>query len=451
MVFVLFIFLVVPSLFHKGMFLDGITYASIARNMAEGDGSFWQPIFSDTFFNPFYRHPPLGLWLQSLFFQVFGDHFWVERVYSLLTGFISGWMIHKIWVLVNPKGVTTKSWLPLLFWTLTPTVYWAYSNNVLENTMALFDLAAVYFLLRQQVKSRWQDGVIGAVFVILAFLTKGPTGVFPLAVPALYGIFGKHSIKTTIFSYWPLLLVIGMGIIGMYVHQPARQFLQQYFDGQVMSSISGKDMVTGHFFILERLVLELIPMVVIGFIVWLVTRKISISKEVWLFLAIGLSASLPIMISPKQMGHYLVPAMPYFALTVALLLGNGLATKMRGKKVPLPAYRLIILAVGLMGALGSWEAYRSEKRHEVLLSDVQHIAKVNPDLNYLQVSEEICDDWILIAYFQRYHQLSLDCKPGGRYYLRSIYEKGAVPEGFKSIELGLKKYRLFGKSTDSRQ
>ena len=33
----------VPRLAHRGMFVDGVTYASIARNLAEGRGTFNAP------------------------------------------------------------------------------------------------------------------------------------------------------------------------------------------------------------------------------------------------------------------------------------------------------------------------------------------------------------------------------------------------------------------------
>ena len=73
----------VPRLAHRGMFVDGITYASIARNLAEGRGRFWAPSYTATVYPEFHEHPPLGFWLQSLWFRVFGDHVFVERAYSI--------------------------------------------------------------------------------------------------------------------------------------------------------------------------------------------------------------------------------------------------------------------------------------------------------------------------------------------------------------------------------
>jgi hypothetical protein len=48
-----------------GMFLDGITYASMARNMAQNSGSFWRPYYTATVAPRFYDQSPSGFWLQS--------------------------------------------------------------------------------------------------------------------------------------------------------------------------------------------------------------------------------------------------------------------------------------------------------------------------------------------------------------------------------------------------
>src|SRR6185312_7247114 len=97
-----------PMSVQTGMFFDGVTYATIARNMAIGAGDLWHPTFlvkaadepsaaatpeaetqvatkidavADAATHDFtsevgfYEHPPLALWLESLFFRLFGDHF----------------------------------------------------------------------------------------------------------------------------------------------------------------------------------------------------------------------------------------------------------------------------------------------------------------------------------------------------------------------------------------
>jgi len=48
------------ALFTKGMFFDGLTYASIARNINEGIGTLWVPSYTPTIHPEFYEHPPFS-------------------------------------------------------------------------------------------------------------------------------------------------------------------------------------------------------------------------------------------------------------------------------------------------------------------------------------------------------------------------------------------------------
>jgi hypothetical protein len=51
---------ILPRLAQRGMFVDGVTYASIARNLSQGRGSFWSPFYTATIYPQFHEHPPFG-------------------------------------------------------------------------------------------------------------------------------------------------------------------------------------------------------------------------------------------------------------------------------------------------------------------------------------------------------------------------------------------------------
>ena len=143
----IFLILTGSSLFSDGMFMDGLYYATISRNLAFGIGEFWQPIFTPTD-SVFWGHPPLAFGLQSLGFKIFGDSIYVERFYSFFTFIFSGFIIYLIWKEVSKKELHHLFWIPLLLWTLVPLVPWAAANNILENTMAIFIYLAVLFILK---------------------------------------------------------------------------------------------------------------------------------------------------------------------------------------------------------------------------------------------------------------------------------------------------------------
>ena len=107
-------------LFSHGMFLDGIYYAMVARNLAEGYGDFWNPLLTDTLGSNFHEHPPLVFGIQSLFFKLFGDYHWVERLYSLLCFIGGGWLTVIIWKKVGTKNIKPYYWVPLLLWITVP-------------------------------------------------------------------------------------------------------------------------------------------------------------------------------------------------------------------------------------------------------------------------------------------------------------------------------------------
>jgi hypothetical protein len=93
------------------MFMDGVKYAAISRNMAEGIGSFWRPFFAHSFWLPydngpyFSGHPPLQFGLQALLFRLLGDTPVVENVYNLLILTTHIGLIAGIWKQLLPVSI----------------------------------------------------------------------------------------------------------------------------------------------------------------------------------------------------------------------------------------------------------------------------------------------------------------------------------------------------------
>lgn len=85
-----------------GMFFDGIAYATVANNQANGIGSFWHLVYIPTLKAAYYDQPPLVFFLQSLLFKILGDGVWVERLYSLFMSIANAILIRSIWNLVLP-------------------------------------------------------------------------------------------------------------------------------------------------------------------------------------------------------------------------------------------------------------------------------------------------------------------------------------------------------------
>ena len=155
----IFCVLILPDLLAEGMFLDGIIYSDIARNLSIGNGTLWNLKYIETLSGPngsntFAGHPSPGFWIQALFFMALGDHTCTENIYSLFTCIVNLFLIILIWQTILMHAVSKKmSWLPILLWIIVPVTYWSFSNNLLENTMSIFCLACFQSTDIQSVSS----------------------------------------------------------------------------------------------------------------------------------------------------------------------------------------------------------------------------------------------------------------------------------------------------------
>ena len=181
-IFGLFLGLCAPTLWSDGMFMDGLYYAAIAKNLSNGLGSFWYLHHTDFSHPIFHEHPPLAIGIQSVFFYLFGESIYIERIYSFFTFIFTGIIIHFIWEEINSKELTYLSWVPLILWISIPLNSWACSNNILENTMNIFVSFSVLLSLKSLKSSKLKNIFLAGICLSLAFLSKGFVGLFPLSI-----------------------------------------------------------------------------------------------------------------------------------------------------------------------------------------------------------------------------------------------------------------------------
>jgi 4-amino-4-deoxy-L-arabinose transferase-like glycosyltransferase len=429
----LFLILTVPRMTQPGMFSDGVVYASIARNMAEGRGTFWAPEYTKTVLTVFHDHPPLGLALEASFFRVAGDHPWVERAYSLTAGLVLALLIVMLWRRMGPDK--RGDWLPLVFWLLPSFVSWSIVNNMLDVTQAVFTTFAVLAAVTAMTSHRhliWS--ALAGVAVSAAVLTKGPVGLFPLAAPAIYALIVdrnramRAAAVTAVMAGVPTLMAAAL-----WQYPPARAAARADVDVQLLPSLSGqREVAESRWHFVEVFVLEIVArMGGLLAIAWMIARRLrsagtavdaAQAREVpahvrgdvpyfgrsmaLFFLCVGLSASLPIAISPKMMGHYFVPSIPMFAIAGALF-----AYPLRTWRVPLwSAY--VAGAVGLVLAVSAIALPIARGPFEE--RDVPRLGAldlIGPSLRpgeIVRTCPEAEGDWPLHAYLQRYLHVSMD-------------------------------------------
>tara|TARA_B100001245_G_scaffold199496_4_gene159055 strand:+ start:924 stop:2486 length:1563 start_codon:yes stop_codon:yes gene_type:complete len=328
MVSALFLVITAPQLFSDGMFSDGLQYAAIARNMAYGKGSFWSPHLSLGFFNHFYEHPPLALGLQSIWFRLFGDSFLVERFYSLFTFIISGWVIVLIWKHIT--GSYQKGWIPLFFWITVSTVSWSCANNMLENTLMVFVSLAALFYLKFADNGKIVLLLLSGLMLSLSMLTKGFVGLYIWSMPFfMWLLFRNRSFSRMVFETLLLVLITVLPIVLLlWLSDAAANNMISYFNHQVLDASQNIVTVDSRFAIIKEFFLQsLLPLSVALIIVLYGLLKIGTSQSIpsqrvkWmvLFGFIVMAGVLPIMISVKQRGFYILTVFPFFATAMGLL------------------------------------------------------------------------------------------------------------------------------------
>ena len=404
------------SLLTEGMFLDGVTYACISRNMTIGLGSFWNPHYTQTIGNVFHSHPPLAFGLEALLFKVFGDHWWVEKLYSALTFLVSGILIAAIW-----KRTTNRprmAWLPLLFWSVMPIVSWIATNNMLENTMTVFVLLSVYLMIVSYQRNNKLWLFLGAFSLFLAFLSKGFTGLFPLVFPVLYCIFDdkRRWIQGPIDT---LLLMVTLAVLSgvmFLVFPPSFSYLKDYINIQVIGGGLHEATISTRFYIVFRWLGQMIaPLVIVSIVLILSKLKTKVFEfppdKAWflIFLILGLMGVLPIMLSVKQSGYYMLAALPFFALAcghLTLSTVNILMLKITPnlrKWMTLGASGILLIGMVLnvihIGKYG---------RDEALIEDVKKRIAESDGRTIIEIPPEEYTNWAAHAYFMRYGKISLN-------------------------------------------
>ena len=416
-----FIAICAPTLFSDGMFLDGVTYAAIAKNMANGFGEFWSPYYSDSLFPKFHEHPALAIGIQAFFFKIFGDSIYVERIYSLSTYLITGRIIVLIWKRIT--GSFQFGWLPLLLWFLVTDTVWACSNNMLENTMMIFTTLSFLWIIKSEKKGfLWL--VFAGISLFLALLCKGFTSLYIWAVPFFMWFFLKK--ETFIKMFFNSLILVAFTLIPiaiiLLISDPAMEILSKYIMNQVVDGITKVQTVNSRFTIILKFLLTTLPSIILTGLIILIGKKkgnlINLNehkKIAFTLISLTLAGILPIMISLKQRGFYILTVYPFFALGLGLLI-LPLVSKFKPWKmnfIKIITSGIIILAIVL--SVVNWGKLN---RDHNLVNDCKLIVNKVGEGKRINICYEVRKQYSILAYFSRYGRISLiTSNPNNEEYL----------------------------------
>lgn len=445
--------LVVPALFQDGMFADGILYAAVSKNMAEGSGSFWHPHFTTYMHDHFHEQPPLGLFLQSLFFRIFHG-IYPERVYDLLLAILDGWLIARIWKTAFRNNEQQQQWVawPLLLFFLSPVVFWAFTNNVLEITMAAFTLAATNAIFRAMLQEKKMFLLLPAVLWITgASMCKGPQGLFPLALPAILWLVKRREVSLKKAVIVSLVLFAGVAAIyAILLQSPdAQEAYSSWYKNRIQNTFSGNNNTTGtHFSLLFDLMLNMLPLLGVSALIFFLGRKTTDRAAAFsnghVFFLLALAGSLPLLITREQRPFYLTTAMPYYALAIAAytvpMLSQWLQrlTNPRGWKIT----GILVLVLLPCILLVTFLIAGTPKRDADTLADVRLSAAVIGSGNRAACDHDVYQSDATLNYYKRYGNVDISFNVPADFYISS---NGQAPEEYEKMDLPLKKLTLFRK------
>jgi 4-amino-4-deoxy-L-arabinose transferase-like glycosyltransferase len=451
----IYLIIVCKDLFSNGMFLDGLIYSTVSKNLANGIGTFWNPHFTATCLSDFHEHPHLAFGIQSIFYRILGESRYIDKLYSLLTVMIAGYIIVRIWKTLGYRN----GWLPLLIWILTPTVFWASYNNLLENTLTIFTSLSVLFYLTYQKNNNYIFIFLSGLMLALGFMTKGFVAFFPWTFPFLLWLFlkqktfGKMVIDIAgilVFTLTPLILLV-------ILIPDAGLSLKKYIDDQVINSLKNIITVDSRFDIIKRLLFELIPAAGLCFLfgVWTRIKKNpegflrENTMKSLLFVSLGLTGVLPIMISLKQSGFYIVPAYPFFAIGTSIFIYpviGSLVSRLNFESKGFMFFKWIGYGLFTAGIILSICSANKYSRDKVKIKDTYAILAEIPQGTIINIFPEMFEDWSLHAYYARFKGISLDPDPSNkREYLlikKELYPDSIFPH-YKNIKLNTIDYQLF--------
>jgi 4-amino-4-deoxy-L-arabinose transferase-like glycosyltransferase len=450
-----FLALLLPILVQDGMFLDGITYSAISNNLSNGIGGFWSPHYTKTLAPHFHGHPPLVFGIQSLLFNLLGHGIYTERIYTFLSSIFTAFGIVSCWRLfVIDSSLKQFSWLPVLLWITIPLNFWAYQNNLLENTLGVFTIFSIYFISKSLIENKITWLVIGSLLIVLAFFSKGFVGLFPLAAPLLYLLVFKPKPfhYPIVYSMVIMLSTLALFYATLTLFPESKENILSYLHIQVIPSLSNELEITEkhHLSIIIKLILELtIPiffLLIVSIIKWRNNKhfKFYYMRHCIYFLLIGISASIPLIITLKQRSFYLVPSVPFYILSIGFLITPFVKEKLdKLSKSTLKRIMSASLVSFLLVIAISIYNFGKFSRDEEKLKDVYTISSFIPKGTVISTTKNIWIDWSLQASMSRIGYISLDCDNTHKYFLIDKTNIDSVTIGkYENMNLKLSKYMM---------
>ncbi len=446
-VFTLYFLLLGYKLMRLGIHGDGLEYATVALNMADGLGSFWRPYLDDTIHPVFHEHPPLVFWIQSIFFRLFGDGPYFENFYGFWAGLIILGCMALFWQQVRRDfGLSALgNWWPLLLIVPLPLFTYTMQTNRLVVTYTILAILPAYAAYRSVIgnKRTILFSLASGVLIYLGFIAKGPVAFFALAVPAIAWLALEAKLSKVVISTLLAAVTFTVVLLATFHFFPeSADFWRGFWKAQVVASLKSERAAGDtHWYLLERWAAEMaVPVVVAGFLMVLTRlsfRQIRFNRQALFFLLIGLASSLPFLISTRQHNRYIFHSYPFYVLSLAFV-ADSIAARIESILSDRPRLRAATGAIALVFFLAAFTSMLYKKDHirgrRPFYKDIYQQKIQLPERTTISAcpGAMIHPDW-LFADMMRFYRVSLTPEMGNEYLLIAKDSGCTVPEGYQRI------------------
>jgi 4-amino-4-deoxy-L-arabinose transferase-like glycosyltransferase len=436
------------------MFLDGITYAAISKNFANGYGSFLHPFYNGIWFVTYTPHPPMLFFFEGLFFKVLGTDFWVEKVFSVFCILITMILMSKLCKKIGLQN-GFMSWL---FFISIPLIIWAATNNLIENCLMIFTTLSVLLYLHSLERNRFLLLIFAGLSLAIGFLLKGFVAFFPFSFPFIYWLVMKNNtfkrimLDTFVMTFCAVLPILVIIISSTDV----KNYFINYYNFQIAGEMTNVKTVNTRYYILGRYFCELIPCFVIcGLLLWKIKfkkeYKYNGKKALMLFL-FSLTSVLPIVITMKQSGFYFLPALPFVSIAFAALIDNRINRfylKISTKQW-FASLKYISIILFLTSIITCFVFYGSASRDKGMLSDIDIIAKTIGKNKIISIPDEMAQEYTLSAYCARFYNISID--PNVQHHHQYLLVRKALDkerDNYHKLPLQMELFYLYKAKTNN--
>ncbi len=461
----LFALLVLPRLTSYGMSLDGLHFASVARNMAEGRGSLWSPHYTDTLYPFEWEHPPLSFFLQSLLFRVMGDRFGVEVIWATLCAGLILALLREFAGAQRRLPVPRARRTPGAWWVIAllicvPLVSRSFANNLIELPLLVLELGAAVLLLHALISGSAGRalffGSAAGFALFLSVLTKAHAGLFVLVLLPLWALVNRGLRGSSAWAGCGAVVALAACVAAFAANDEAVTFARGFFEKKRAYTQAFAHRIRLRPEVIGVVVVELAPMLILagGVLLWArrgwpkrnpthadgVIRIATswtqrIPPLVWVNLIAALCAIAPYLLTgmPRR---YLLPALPFFAIAVASA-GAAPARWLEWRLRHQSGRVLLSAGVLMLGAIGV-AAFESGKiRGDVLYHEdfTRKDVRFEPRRLVQVCPASLLFDWGLHAQMQRFQRASLTIHPG-RYFLTLRRAPCPPPPGCGSEKRG---------------